>query len=248
MLRMRRITQILAGAVVAAVGANAANATITVSVTQIPLAGTTFYGNVLNANGWTSFKITLTADAASQTVGGVDFATPNGVGSNLSGNNWGIFGTFQQDWIPGKKGSTPTPTDVIPASNPNDGYDSFWTSAMNSGFSPVDNPSEDNNSVNVASNPPYNGSPGADDAFDDVGVGTFLKVSGSFTAGQQAVLDVAYIIVPTNLPWSIHGVAADGTPQALKFPIDFSYPVPEPASLGVLALGGLAFLARRRKA
>lgn len=260
MLRMRRITQILSAAAVAAIAVQASQAAITVSAVQIPLAGSTFYGDVLNANGWTSYEIVLTADATSGTVSGFDFFTPAGTGGNSAGNvgftgkNWGIFGTFAQDWAPATKKSPAVPSvsaDVSGITSPNDGFDSFFNAFPAAlSFTPVDAAVEDNNLLTTTANPPYTASPDQNDSVDANGVGTFLKADGAFkgpTQGGQSLV-IAYVIVPKGVPFTVEGISTDGSAQAVKSGIDATFNnIPEPASLGALALGGLAFVARRRR-
>lgn len=77
------------------------------------------------------------------------------------------------------------------------------------------------------------------------GVGTFLKATGGFTAANQVYsLDLAQIVIPAgesvnyNMQVSVQGEAA----QVL------SGTIPEPATLALLTLGGVAALIRRRRA
>lgn len=257
---------ILAGASMA----QPAAAVVTISVIDIPLAGNIQYGTVLNNNGWTSLLVVATADSTSKTVGGFDFFTPAGTGQNTSGNvgftgkNWGIFGTFDQDWSPSTKaGTVQTPVGDVPTSSPFDGFDSYFNNFSAAlSFTPHDAAIEDNNLVTVPSNDPlnpasYSGSPDVNDTFDANGVGTFLRADGSFTGankgGQSVVL--AYLIVPWFAQYSIEGIVMDGTAQGTQFPVDISgtalaappplIPIPEPATLALI-MAGLFSLTRRR--
>jgi len=71
-------------------------------------------------------------------------------------------------------------------------------------------------------------------------------------ANASTTLTIAYLIVPADGsgPNRIRGYAIDGTGAAsfLDVPIVPTVNTPEPASVGVLALGALSLLARRRKA
>lgn len=101
-------------------GFSNARAAIFLTATEVPLQGNTLYGTLLNNNGWVSYIVTAHADATSMTVQGFDFSTPAGVGGNSPGNigytgkNWGIFGTFQQDWVPASKKGPAIPPGVHP--------------------------------------------------------------------------------------------------------------------------------------
>src|SRR5262249_17429788 len=88
MLRMRRITQILAAATVAAIaGINTAKAGITLSFTPYVLGGSA-QANSLNAAGYVGIRIDAIADATSVAIGGFD----------LDSGGAGIKGTIFQRW------------------------------------------------------------------------------------------------------------------------------------------------------
>jgi hypothetical protein len=78
--------------------------------------------------------------------------------------------------------------------------------------------------------------------------GTTLTMAGAFGIPVAAsTVKVAYIVLPNGVTPNnpVGANVADTTGHFTE--VTFN-PVPEPASIGVLALGGLALLARRRKA
>jgi len=85
-----------------------------------------------------------------------------------------------------------------------------------------------------------------------------MTAAGSFYENVTSA-DIAFIIVPFNEPITIRGFATDDLDR--KWTVDYvlyqgqlytadAFPgvtVPEPASLGILAIGALSLLARRRR-
>jgi len=94
------------------------------------------------------------------------------------------------------------------------------------------------------------GQPGAvgngDEAGYIAGKGTLLGVFALRFTGSNVAGAVGASVLPTNCAWwsGMDPVYSDAAFSANSIPVGST---PEPASLGVLALGGLALLARRRK-
>lgn len=266
---MRRIVPLAVAALALAGAVSEANAAITVSVAPAPnflTNNTTNINSTLAANGWAAYLVTLTSDAAAVTT--VELKND----LQLQGGTIGISGPMHQDSkISSDDGttriSTASAAGGVANGSTQQGRDSVF---LNSGYYNVGVPSpftEDNNKVNSA-NPPYVGSPLSDTPANlsaspptqgnDFGVGSLMTFTGAGAlANASTTLQLAYIIAPTDAGTNpadlvtIRGYAIDGT-GAVSF---FSVPInggvivntPEPASLGVLALGGLSLLARRRR-
>lgn len=288
MLRMRRITQILAAAIAAVSGVTAANAGVTLQITYVTVTGNA-NANSLNTNGWIGVKIAAVADANSITVSGFDLVT---------GGN-GIYASAMQQVStlsdPGSTGawtdSAPTPQgtgasgQAVPTTTTSNQIDSHFDNFTGKSFTATVALAEDSNlNGNVSGganpNPPFNHSPlsnaittvdgsgfaqigqgpgdpsGSGTLVTNFGVGTKLTGAGSFFTNQSATQNIAYIIVPASSSLQFLGEfigdVTDGTALATPFHIDLlinnpNFPTPEPASLGVLALGGLGLFGRRRK-
>jgi len=257
---MRRIAPLSVAALALAGAASEANAAITISVTAAPnfLSGnTTNINSTLAANGWGAFLVTLTSNAAPITT--VDFKN-----DLLSlGGTFGIQAILHQDSkISADDGTTRTNTPSAPGPiggvATQQGRDSLFLNASYYGVGVPDPFTENNNRVNSA-NPPYTGSPLADNpsnlsasppvAGNDFGVGSLMTFTGAAAlANASTSVQIAYVIVPLDGsgPNIIRGYAIDGNGNA-SF-VQTKIIIPEPASVGVMALGGLALLARRRKA
>jgi hypothetical protein len=266
---MRRTVPLALAAAVVGLAASASQAAITLSVNPAPNflnATGTAAGTVLNINpalaaaGWSAYVITLTPDASSKVVT-VEFAND----LQAKGGIIGISGNVHQTWVidPDTGTTNPTPIGLAATSGVNPantssggGRDSYF---LNSGYYTVSvaTPFQETNNLANGANPPYTVSPLADiPDTRDFGVGTLLKFTGAadpagVTAG--ASVNIAYIIAPTdgsnpNNLVVARGYALDLQNNAFFFNVPVNAPIPEPASLGVLALGGLALLARRRRA
>jgi len=265
MLRMRTKLSVLVAAVVAAVaGVNNANAAATfdITYTQYSLAGVTFaagaggysrftptaqatnFATQLDAAGWIAMKITATATGASTGLSGYDF---QGVTSGYDGTAFGAFGTFHQ-----ATDDNVTPTFYperglnlnVPVPNPTTGGspDSFLNQG---GGTLAINPQPTENTV-------FTGSPLVDatEAFF-YGTSTFIKGNAAIAITPGASVDLGWFIVPKNTQIHLVGLLFDqgAAPNAMQVDALIGpSAIPEPASLGVLAMGGLALLARRRKA
>lgn len=102
----------------------------------------------------------------------------------------------------------------------------------------VSAPSEDNNSVN----PP--GAP-ADNTSSDFGQGSFLRGTfGIQSEVQASSLDLLFVVLPDGSSATFTGSVATSTGT---FSVAGAIPpVPEPAAVGLLGVGGLLALRRRR--
>jgi hypothetical protein len=211
--------------------------------------------DTLAINGWVGVLLTVTSDGLP--VGGFD----------LDSNGGGIFGNFEQAQFTtdgfGVPLGTPqtTPKAPVPSApgliNIQDSHFSDFPGMV---FGPVigHDLAENNNSSNNAGAPlqtvsgDYTFVPLADTTGNsavDYGIGTILHGAGAFTSGQTNSLPFAFVIVPRFSQIQVTGVFADSSQTfATGFSVNQTLAAaPEPASLAVLALGGLGLLARRRK-
>lgn len=246
---MRKVCAILGSAVALAAAASSAQAAVSLVIVPVTLTNATLSTN------WTGYELKLVADAG-QTVAGFDLT--NGV--------TGITGNIHQRWTFNFDPDTgdplpdnPSPTGNFPT-NPAAfaGSDSFFGFNQSLLLSNPNQLTEDNDQAN-GSNPPYTRSPINDGALVsggfDFGVGTSMTGSGVIASqNQPATLNLAFIIVPKGTAPSFNGVAhfqgvaTDSNGGHTLIDQDIGGPVPEPASLGVLAMGTVALLAKRRKA
>ena len=221
---------------------------------------TTNIDATLAAAGWAAFVVTLTSNTAPITEVDLknDLLSMGGV--------MGIHAILHQDSkISSDDGttriSTPSAAGPLTSSATQAGRDSVFLNAgyYNVGFtSPF---SEDNNRLNSSNPIDYNSSPladtpvtenpldpGANIEGNDYGVGSLMTFSGA--AGiitARTTLQLAYLIVPLDgrAPNIIRGYAIDSNNQVSFFTIPAGF-IPEPASLTILALGGMSLLLRRR--
>lgn len=102
-------------------------------------------------------------------------------------------------------------------------------------------PSED---VSFAPSAEATDAPVPFDAFADTDFGTYL--TGAFEVTAAPVLDLAYVVVPA------HSGHSFWSPVKLDFYLsgtkggEYIYDIPEPATLALLSLGGVALLRRKR--
>jgi autotransporter-associated beta strand protein len=261
---MRRIVPLALAAAVGIGFASHANAAITTSVVPVQINAT------LEAAGWSGYYIVLTADAASQNkITTLDFKNdPLTLGGTI-----GISAPLHQRWGIGFDNNAlkPTPSSAatsLDASSTTLRRDSVFLNSTYYNVAVTDAFTENNNLQNGTA---PTGSPLADvptnpDTETDGanhGVGSIMTFSGAANvATALGTLNVAFVIVPSGGTWvpgynasalaTVQGAALDpsSTDKTKAFPVRLSYvsAIPEPASLGVLALGGLSLLARRRKA
>jgi len=219
---------------------------VKITVTDEGVA-TDSYGDV--APGYHGFLITAsTTDGMNVTSITAGQAISGGV---LTGPT-GFTGPMLQEWVPAGRGTSPTPVEVpgksvaptnTTANNGGDwGVDShFLTPAANqTGAIPL---TEDNNLVNIA------GMPANVTSVATFGTGSSLTGAYGLTPLSEQVpsVDFAYIVVPTgqavNFDLQIATNLNGGSLATITGAIGA---VPEPASLGLLGLGSLLMLRRRR--
>lgn len=253
---MSKTLTVLAAALALTTAVTAANAApftqtvgdVTLTVTNLGVPTNDFGENV---TGYTAYDVSLStndgSNITSMAFGGAGFT--------------GFQGPLLQEWdyTVNKKGQatySPTP-DVQPNAtqggglNGQDyGLDSHFLLNM-SNFLVQTPPTEDNPALHNASASYAPGSPG-DDGGDVWGIGTSLvtNVAGNGAANDFPSFDVAYLVIPSSgfVSYSFAATTdANGSPQSNFAGSIPSAVTPEPASLGLLAVGGMALLARRKR-
>jgi len=273
---MKKSVPMMMAAATALSLAASASANITLQATQVTLTNAT-----LVANGWVGYRLALVADGTASTgVQSFDFKNPVAGFTSTTVAPIGISGPILQSWVQdtsaddGSTVLTPTPTGAVPTTATTSKTDSYWSNfAAALQFSAIDNPSEDNNGVTVASNliSGYTGSPITDiPAVPDNGNGTAVNgtqngagstmtISGAIKANVPVSINIAFVIVPANLvngskgnQVTVYGVALD--PVNGEFVIDTVLnpaatgpATPEPASIGLLGMGVAGLLVRRKR-
>jgi hypothetical protein len=263
---MRRHVTLAVAAAVALAAASQAEAAITINITTTPIAsdlvGYTGYVLTFQANG----NVTFGGVSVPETIGAFDLANAN-TSQGITTASVGIRGPMNQAWVSG--GSTSTPTLNHPASfwtGPQTNDSTFLNVGYWTGGTPT--PFSENNSLTGS---PETGS--GDSYFIDFlgsptptpgtfGLGSLMQGAGSALNNplatppelQSTSVQFALIIAPTgagNVVFSGQVLDQNGiTTGTFVFPnlvINAPVSTPEPASLGVLALGGLGLLAKRRK-
>jgi len=263
---MRRIVPIALAAAVVGLAATQAHAAFTVSVIPAPNflnAGGTAAGTATNINpvlaaaGYAAYVVRVTADSGDR-IGTVELA--NDLQGNFNGaSNVGITGPVHQNYQFQDEDTTVTPPKpagiyatpfgwaATSGSNPNaaassNGTDSFF---LNSGYysvaklTPGETPNPPGASPLDANEDPFT---------NDYGIGTRMFFTGaSDSASTNLTLNLAYIIAVKdagNVNFRGYVINGQNVVTALSTVVNA---VPEPASVGVLALGGLSLLARRRR-
>jgi hypothetical protein len=252
---MSKVKSLLAAAVALTTATAAVNAApFTQTVGNVTMTVTTI-GTPTNSFGETVTGYTA-YDVSVATTDGSHITALSFSGTGLTG----FTGPLLQEWdYVTKKGNTtytPTP-DIAPAAGMNNGgglngedyaLDSHFLFNL-ANYLVLASPAEDNPAKTGSTTP---GTPG-DDGSDVWGIGTNLS---SNVAGNVAVtpdptsVDAAYLVIPNsgivNYNFAIVSDKNGGT-QANFLGTIPGAATPEPASLGVLAIGGAALLARRKK-
>jgi len=272
MLRMRTKLSVLAAAVVAAVaGVNSAEAGIQITGQVVPIqnvAPVTGFSETQAyvANGFVGVIISANVTSGSASIAGWDMTTDTGIAAHGQLGISNALG-FAQAFFPppGGRGSpVPTPTgggypfadNHLPTGS-TDAVDSWFSplSAFNINYASGGAPLEDSNnsSAGAPNGVPIN--PTTNDSFYVYGMGTFLResltISNDTANGkpQPSSVPIAYVIVKQGSVINVNTRIFDNNNTDFFLSTNIQAgTIPEPASVGVLAMGALALMARRRKA
>jgi len=191
--------------------------------------------------GYAGVIIRLTSDQGNITAvdfGGIDATKPQEALKGffaLSGGGIHQRWSVGEDPVTGDPVNNPTPRGAVVDPTAAASRDSFWNT-NNISETAIVYPAQENNSLT--------GSPIANTATTVNGLGTEMHyTTGIGLAAQTAALDIAYLVIPLNTQIRVRGEVAVGT----KVAVDQVVAIPEPATAGLLSLGGLSLLARRRR-
>jgi hypothetical protein len=261
---MSKVTSLAAAALALAVGVSAAHAAVFTQTSGIVKLTVTSLGTAANdfgesAPGFTAYLVNLTTTDGSS-ISNVNF---NGTGA---ASETGFTGSlFQSDPYTTGRSASQTSTPNFPESsgalnNQDNGLDSHFLFSNIGTDVIISGPAEDINAAHQAgggNSADTTVGPGSDDTVDVYGLGTFLTANiGLVGANSSPSVDVAYLVIPNSGSVSYDfnvatsnaafnggfGSQFDGTIPAA------TGPVPEPASLGLLGMGAMALLARRKNA
>lgn len=224
---MNRMVANLAMGLITLGAASGASAAIVVSLE--PLGPAVNDGDLLTPEnnremtGWGAYKLVVSTDS-----GYIQ-------GINVKDGERGIFAPMHQRWL----GGAPSPT-VATAQGGADSYLLYDSSKVL--IAPFGDPVE---SI-VADSPEF-----SDSVLYNYGIGDALEVNWGFTGGNRLQsVDVAYLVLqPTATVEFIGSItlatAATGGTLSLHY-VSTTVAVPEPAGLGLLALGAVPMIRRRR--
>jgi len=209
-------------------------------------------GPLTGLPGYVGGVLRITSDSGNITAfdfGGTDAAKPQeALKGVFSSNSGGVHSDgLNQRWTAADDGLgnitfTPTPKgQFTPAllSNPGN-RDSYFNQTI--AETAIVYAAEEENSL--GGSPLSSTNPPAGSAGVFWGLGDNLHyTTGISLAAQAPFIDLAYLVLPSSGFIHVNGEIAVGT----KLPLNVIIPVPEPVTAGLMSLGGLALLARRRR-